>query len=168
MILIQPFAALLGVCALTACATAGDPGLAPPGSAPPGAPPGTCWAQAFTPAVFETTTEQVLLEPAAESGDGKTVWPAVYQTETRQEIVKDRKSSWFETPCPDVETEEFIASLQRALTVRRLYDGPVTGRIDTRTRAAVRAFQAPGGIDSGILSLKAARDLGLVAIPLKS
>jgi peptidoglycan hydrolase-like protein with peptidoglycan-binding domain len=38
--------------------------------------------------------------------------------------------------------------------------------MDNRTRAAVRRFQKPQGLDSGILSLAAARKLGLVAIKL--
>jgi peptidoglycan hydrolase-like protein with peptidoglycan-binding domain len=36
--------------------------------------------------------------------------------------------------------------------------------MDARTRAAVRAYQKPEGLDSGILSLAAARRLGLVAV----
>jgi peptidoglycan hydrolase-like protein with peptidoglycan-binding domain len=61
-------------------------------------------------------------------------------------------------------TPEFVASVQRALKVRALYRGPISGQMDSRTRAAIRAFQAPDGLDSGILSLDAARKLGLVAV----
>lgn len=43
-----------------------------------------------------------------------------------------------------------------------LYSTPVAHL--TRTRAAVRRYQKPQGLDSGILSLAAARKLGLVAL----
>ena len=58
----------------------------------------------------------------------------------------------------------FIASLQRALGARDLYRGKISGEMDNRTRASVRRFQKPQGLDSGILSLAAARKLGLVAV----
>jgi len=71
---------------------------------------------------------------------------------------------WFRAPCPAELTPEVIATLQRALAVRALYGGEVTGEIDEQTRAAIRAWQSARGLDSGQLSLAAARDLGLVAI----
>ncbi|HKK86487.1 MAG TPA: peptidoglycan-binding domain-containing protein [Roseovarius sp.] len=132
--------------------------------APPGAAPGTCWGKDVTPAVIETVTEQVLLQPAQVRGDGTVEEPAIYKTETRQAIVKERRVTWFETPCASVQTPDFVASVQRALKVRGLYRGPVTGKMDARTRAAVRAYQKPEGLDSGILSLAAARRLGLATV----
>ncbi|MGE4325742.1 MAG: peptidoglycan-binding domain-containing protein, partial [Pseudodonghicola sp.] len=42
-----------------------------------------------------------------------------------------------------------------------------TGRMDSRTEAAVRRYQKPLGLDTGILTLETARKLGLVAIALK-
>jgi hypothetical protein len=132
--------------------------------APPGAAPGTCWGKDVTPAVIETVTEQVLLQPAQVRGDGTVEEPAIYKTETRQAIVKERRVTWFETPCASVQTPDFVASVQRALKVRGLYRGPVTGQMDARTRAAVRAYQKPEGLDSGILSLAAARRLGLATV----
>jgi hypothetical protein len=132
--------------------------------APPGAAPGTCWGKDVTPAVIETVTEQVLVQPAEVRDDGTVLDPAIYKTETRQAIVQERRVTWFETPCASVQTPDFVASVQRALKVRGLYRGPVTGTMDARTRAAVRAYQKPEGLDSGILSLAAARRLGLVAV----
>ena len=132
--------------------------------APPGAAPGTCWGKDVTPAVIETVTEQVLLQPAQVRGDGTVEDPAIYKTETRQAIVKERRVTWFETPCASDQTPDFVASVQRALKVRGLYRGPVTGQMDARTRAAVRAYQKPEGLDSGILSLAAARRLGLATV----
>lgn len=122
---------------------------------PPGATPGTCWGKMIYPAVIETVTEQT------ESA------PARYRTVSKQRIVEPRKEEWFETPCPDQFTSEFHASVQRALKVRGAYRGPLTGKFDTRTRAAIRNYQKARGLDSGILALKTARDLGLVAIEIE-
>jgi hypothetical protein len=130
--------------------------------APPGAAPGTCWGKSVTPAVIETVTDQILLQPAEISADGTVLNPAIYKTETRQAIVRERRETWFETPCADVMTPGFIAAVQRALAARALYRGAANGEMDARTRAAVRRFQKPQGLDSGILSLAAARQLGLV------
>ncbi|MCE8546856.1 peptidoglycan-binding protein [Ruegeria pomeroyi] len=132
--------------------------------APPGAAPGTCWGKQVTPAIIETVTHQVMLQPAEVQSDGSVLRPAVYKTETRQEIVRERKETWFETLCAEEMTPEFIASVQRALAVRGLYRGAPSGEMDARTRAAVRRYQKPQGLDSGILSRAAARELGLVAV----
>lgn len=161
-------AALL--CALCACQAQSPLGTAEPGvtrlfqPAPPGAAPGTCWGKTETPAVIETVTEQVLVQPTEVLADGSVTAPPIYRTETRQMIVRERRETWFETPCDDVLTVEFVQSLQRALAARGLYGGPPTGEMDARTRHAVRRFQAPEGLDSGILSLATARRLGLVAV----
>jgi peptidoglycan hydrolase-like protein with peptidoglycan-binding domain len=78
--------------------------------------------------------------------------------------VKERSVTWFETPCAAGQTPDFVASVQRALAARGLYRGPAHGEMDARTRAAIRRFQTPEGLDSGILSLAAARKLGLVPV----
>ncbi len=135
-----------------------------PTTAPPGAEPGTCWGKQVSPAVVETVTEQILLQPADRKGDGTATVPATYKTETRQVIVKERRKTWFEAPCDDVQTPEFIATLQRALMARGFYHGTISGEMDMRTRTAIRRYQAPGGLDSGILSMATARKLGLVAV----
>lgn len=134
---------------------------------PPGAAPGSCWAADISPAVVETVTEQVLVQPAEPGADGTVLRPAAYRTETRQAIVRPRRETVFETPCPDVMTPDFIASLQRALKARRMYRSRITGVMDERTREAVRRYQKPRGLDSGMLSLATARDLGLVALDRK-
>jgi len=134
--------------------------------APPGAAPGTCWGKQDTPAVIETVTEQVQLSPAETDASGKILSPATYATVTRQAILQERVTTWYETPCADVQTPEFIASVQRALAARSLYSGPVTARMDPRTRAAIQRYQIPLGLDSDTLSLDSARRLGLVATPI--
>lgn len=131
---------------------------------PEGAPPGSCWGRTVSPAVFETITEQVQVEPAKINPDGTIAKPPVYRSETRQQIDTPRRDNWFATPCPEVLTTEFVASLQRALSARGLYQGPANGVMNAETRSAVQTLQQPTGPDSGVLSLDAARRLGLIAV----
>jgi len=167
-----PFALLtLMMLGLAACQTtlpttgAGEPDLVTRLEAtPPGAAPGTCWGKHVSPAVIETVTEQIILQPAEITSHGQVLQPALYETETRQAIVKERRVTWFETPCAADQTPDFVGSVQRALAARGLYRGPAHGEMDARTRAAIRRFQAPEGLDSGILSLAAARKLGLISV----
>ena len=132
--------------------------------APPGAAPGTCWGRAVSPAVIETVTEQIMVQPAEVLADGSVLSPAIYRSETHQRIVRERRETWFETPCASVWTEDFTASVQRALKVRGHYFGAITARRDKRTRAAIRRYQKEQDLDSAILSMEAARQLGLIAV----
>ena len=136
------------------------------GPGPPKGPEGVCWASDVTPMVIETVTEQVMVSDARHDKDGRVVSPAVFQSETRQNIVQDREQVWFRSPCPQEMTVDFIASLQRALKARGLYVLPLTGEMDAPTRAALRRFQAERGLESDRLSLGAARELGLVTTDL--
>ncbi|WP_375260473.1 peptidoglycan-binding protein [Palleronia sp.] len=112
--------------------------------------PQICQTRDETPAVVETVTES-----RADSG-GR------YHTETTHRIVAARDEIWFDTPCRDAWTPEFIASVQRALIVRGYMDGPATGGIDRETRQAIRAFQKVEGINSDVLSIAAGKRLGLI------
>lgn len=132
------------------------------GNGHPTRPEGACWADHVTPAIIDTVTEQILVEPASTAPDG-TPRPASYRTVTQQKIVKDREQVWFRVPCPAEETPDFIATLQRALKARGLYLAPLTGAMDATTRTAIRRFQAERGLDSDVLSFAAARELGLIA-----
>ncbi len=133
---------------------------------------GKCWGKDITPALVETVTEQVLVRAPGPvigpSPDGAPTYrtvqsPAVYKTLTHQKIIKPRAEYWFEVPCvADMDTG-FIATLQRALKSRGLYRGVITGAMDRKTTESVRWYQKQHGLDSGILSLAAARQLGLVA-----
>ena len=133
---------------------------------------GKCWGSDITPALVETVTEQVLVRPpgpvTGPSPDGAPTYqtvqsPAVYKTLTHQKIIKPRAEYWFEVPCAADMDANFIATLQRALKSRGLYRGAVTGVMDRKSTKAVRWYQKQHGLDSGILSLAAARQLGLVA-----
>jgi FAD/FMN-containing dehydrogenase len=136
-------------------------GLVPAvGDTPPALPEGACWARDVTPAVIETEIRQDMVSPARTAADGTAV-PASFRSVTQQKIVQDRRDVWFQTPCPDEMTPAFVASLQRALKARGLYRGPVTGEMHAATSRAVRQFQAERGLDSPVLSLAAARDLGI-------
>ncbi len=131
---------------------------------PPGADPESCWGRDVTPAQIETVTEQVMIQPAVITTTGAVLEPAVYKTETQQRITRERQEIWFETPCPEVLTRELVASLQRALQVRGLYSVFVSGEMDRATRRAIRRYQMQQGLDSSLLSLAAARRLGLVTV----
>ncbi|WP_145109772.1 peptidoglycan-binding domain-containing protein [Cereibacter sediminicola] len=76
------------------------------------------------------------------------------------------ESRWFQAPCPDAMTPERVATLQRALEVRGLHKGAISGEMDKATRAAIRRFQEPLGLDSDRLSIEAARYLGVVPVEL--
>ncbi|WP_406645962.1 peptidoglycan-binding domain-containing protein [Aliisedimentitalea scapharcae] len=169
-------ATLACLCAMLAGCEQGLPDLnGPTGSqvtrlqqeAPPGATPGTCWGKQVTPAVIETVTHQIMIQPAQILVDGTVTSPAIFKTETIQQIVRERTEEWFETPCDDVMTPQFIASLQRALKVRSLYRGQITAEMDTHTQTAIRKYQKPHGLDTGILSLATARKLGLVEVQIE-
>ncbi|MEM6760225.1 MAG: peptidoglycan-binding protein [Pseudomonadota bacterium] len=135
-------------------------------SAPPGAAAGTCWDRTTTPAVVETQTRKILLQPAQISSDGRVQQPPVYKDETQQVVVEPRRESWIEIPCPQVLTPDFVAALQRALAARGHFDGPVTGRIDLRTRMAVHSYQRAQGLDKPELTVATARQLGLITVDL--
>jgi len=129
----------------------------------PQAGAGECWAEELTPAVIETVTDQVEVAPARTATDGKPAQPATYRSQVQQRILSERSDVWFQVPCPEQIGPEVVASLQRALKVRGLHRGPVTGMLDPATATAIRRYQAPQGLDSTKLSLAAARQLGLVA-----
>lgn len=146
---------LLLVAALAGCQTApdGQPAVGRADAAPPEAltvPEGACWATDRMPAQTETRFVAV---------EGQT------GLQPREEVLRPAEERLFAVPCPEQMSADLIASLQRALAARGLYAGPVTGALDPATAAAVRRYQAPQGLDSGLLSLEAAQQLGLVAIP---
>lgn len=128
------------------------------------APDGRCYGRDISPAVLETVTAQVLETPSLLAADGSVLSPATYRTEIRQEIVRERQEVAFETVCPPVYSAEFVATLQRALAVRGFYAGSPTGVLDTATGRAVQDFQRLDGPDSPLLSIAAARRLGIVAL----
>ncbi|MCW1950766.1 MAG: peptidoglycan-binding protein [Octadecabacter sp.] len=127
---------------------------------------GTCYARATTPAIIETVTEQVMVQPAVVRSDGSVDAPAAFRTVTRQQILRERREVEFETPCASLMTPQFVASVQRALIARGYYRGSINGTLDGRTTAAIERFQtAQHDVHTGTLTLKTAQILGLVALP---
>jgi len=129
----------------------------------PGSEAKGCFTEQARPAVVETVTEHVLVE--AEERDAKTgavTNPASYRTTSQARIVSGGEKMWFASVCETDLTPERIATLQRALAVRGLFLGPVSGKIDAATREAIRTYQSQRGLISPVLSLRAARELGLV------
>lgn len=129
----------------------------------PDATPGTCWAKVVNSNV-ETITERVIVQPAEISTDGTVITPAIHREVTRP--VNGDGETWFERPCEAQVTPQLTESLQRALKARGFYAGEITGEMDLRTRLAIRAYQQPQGIDSGVLSLSAAKQLGLIQVEI--
>ncbi|MCX7559287.1 peptidoglycan-binding domain-containing protein [Sulfitobacter sp. F26204] len=165
---------LVVVFGLGACdADSPDPTTAPPEpgvmaatrDGPADAPEGSCWGKTVSPAVVERVTEQVQIKAAKVNSDGTIASLPVYRTEERQVIVTPRRDNWFETPCPDVLTPEFVSSLQRALQARGNYTGKISGSLDAKTRSAIQRLQRNEGLDSAVLAISTARMLGLIAVP---
>ena len=169
---------ILAVAAVAGCAqppAAGGNGAVAPGltlagewrKTAPGPAEKGCFTQQKRPAVVETVTEQVLVLPELrDKATGAVTRPASYRTTTQARIVEGGETLWFETLCPEELTAERIATLQRALTARGGFKGPVTGKMDRATQAAVRAYQAPRGLLSSILSRRAAEQMGVVPVRL--
>ncbi|WP_299729769.1 peptidoglycan-binding domain-containing protein [uncultured Tateyamaria sp.] len=157
-------ALLVTACAENAVVTSSNIDPVSLATSPPGAAPGTCWGKTVSPAVVETVTRKVLLQPAQISSDGRVQAAPIYKDETHQEVVRPRRDTWYEVPCAADLTPEFVSSLQRALAARGYYRGAVTGEIDNATQAAVQRYQRDEGLDSKTLSVAAARKLGLIAV----
>ncbi len=132
-------------------------------SVEPAAKAGVCYASDTTPAVIESVTEQVVVTPAVQDANGAVIAPATFRSITQQKMIRDRKTVYFRTPCPEAWTVDFIATLQRALKARGYYMLPLTGEMDAATKDALRRFQEPLGLDSPVLSLAGARNLGIAA-----
>jgi hypothetical protein len=134
------------------------------GETAPADRPGACFAREETPAVIETVTEQVQVTPETRNVYGEVTQPATYASHTEARVVSERRAVWIETPCPPALTADFLASLQRALKARGYYLDEVTGAWSAATADAVRRYQSDNGLESSVLSMAAARGLGLIAV----
>lgn len=124
-----------------------------------------CWASDRIPAMERMVYDERVLREAERDQTGRILREAVVERTPRRLVERAAEERLFAVPCPDQLTPDLIAALQRALMVRGHFDGSATGVLDTATRAAVRDFQRPQGLDSDILSLDAAWQLGLIAMP---
>lgn len=156
-------AVLLGACADATVPFSNAPSFSTPQIKRDAA--GLCFGTDVTPALIETVTEQVMVQPAQVNSDGSVTSPAMFRTVTRQAILRERREVQFETICPEAMTPEFIASVQRALLTRGYYVGQITGAMDNRTLRSVQDYQRQnGGHDSPLLDIRTARALGLVQL----
>lgn len=127
---------------------------------------GRCFARQDGETETTVVTETIEVVPEVKDRNGVVTSPAIFRSVTRPQTVQVTQGEPFQIVCPQVYTSDFVSTLQRALIVRRAYTGPVSGVMDATTQAAVQAFQQPMGIDSPLLSIRVARDLGIVAVPL--
>lgn len=152
----------LGALVLGACVSPGDAPVVTPITTDG---EGRCFASETTPAVVETVTEQIIVQPAMIDSDGTVRSPAAFRTVTRQRILRERREVQFETLCHAALTSEFVGSLQRALGARGFYRGDINGVLDARTGRAIQVFQRQNGShDLPVLDIETARTLGLVAL----
>ena len=131
------------------------------GDGPPPGPVGTCWAHDLIPAAYETVTEQTMVTPEIHDAAGTLVSPAAYKSVAKLRVLRERRDIWFTAPCPETVTPEYLATLQRALKARGYFTQSLTGTMDRATTEALRRYQADHGLDSPLLSLGAARQLGV-------
>lgn len=127
-----------------------------------------CFAYEVTPAIIETTTHRTQLTPPRmavdiETGETEVIRPATYDTVTVQRVIREREELFFETICPQLYTERFVQSLQRALKARGFFGGEPNGWLDDQTSLAIKLYQKQEGLPSGILSLHTVEAFGLVS-----
>lgn len=156
--------AVAGGCVTPGAGPSGEEGDILVGAGPPDADPDRCYSRFVRPTTYETVTVQKVVRAERTDLAGRVTSPAVFREVVETRKVSDREVVWFETPCAARGDGDFIRSVQRALGVRGLYQGPVTGTYDELTVAAVRAFQRPLGIESGVISVEAAERLGLLEL----
>ena len=106
---------------------------------------------------FDLTPEGVVSEEQVETLE--TIEETPVEVE---EVIEE--GTRFETLCPFEYTPERLMTLQRALKARLAYNGPITGVLDAGTRAAIKAFQTPQGIDSPLIQRGIAETLGVVSL----
>ena len=128
---------------------------------PEGAAPNTCWGRQDTPNDVRVVAREIEVVPPEFAPDGSLARPGIYRTEQVRELVPQTEGALFELPCARARVPDFTASLQRALAIRGLYNGPANGRLNRETREAVRRYQSPLGINSAQVSLRMAEELGL-------
>lgn len=134
--------------------------------AAPDAQEGECWEQIPAPTRTVEVEQTVLATPAKFAPDGTETQPAIYRREVSEELEPTGPARWFERVCAERLTPALVENLQRALAARGLLNGPVTGELDAPTRDALLAYQTTQGLGSDVLSLAAARKMGLVAVDL--
>jgi hypothetical protein len=126
---------------------------------------GNCFAKAADKTQVRVIDDIIQVAPERRDASGNVTDPAVFRRVTKPETVVIGPGPRFETLCPQRYAPAFVQSLQRALVVRQAYVGPINGNYDAQTQTAVRAQQARVGIDSALLSVPFAREMGILSVP---
>lgn len=125
---------------------------------------GRCFSFDPGPPTFETITQQVIAVPEQRAADGSVTQPAIFRNVDRQVEVIRENPPRFQVVCPQDLSQNFVASLQRALAARNAYAGAINGLIDDATKTAILQFQAESGTYSSNLAMVTAQSLGLLSI----
>ena len=122
-----------------------------------------CFAKENLPAVIETVTERKVKRPEVLGKDGVVIRKATYRTQSRQNIVSERREIEYQTLCASDYTPELISNLQRALKARGYYSGAVNGLLTPTTEKAVKDYQVSLNFPATKLARFTAQQLGLIA-----
>lgn len=136
------------------------------GSAP-GDAPGQCWVQLPPTTQTKLVEQTVRVQDAVIGPDGTQTAPAIYRKVQAPVEVETSSNRGFARLCDAQLTAPFVETLQRALSARGYYLGEIDGTLTPATNAAVRAYQLSQGLDSDMLSVAAAQQLGLVMVDLE-
>ncbi|MEL6599094.1 MAG: peptidoglycan-binding protein [Pseudomonadota bacterium] len=109
------------------------------------------------PARIENVTRRVV---ATEERVERVEVPATFRTVERRTQEVPAALVWTNVVCDTNRTKTFTASVQRGLKARGFYGGAIDGIEGRGTRSAVRAFQLENGLDSDVLTVEAAQELG--------
>ena len=126
---------------------------------------GRCYARTDAQMRTERIASTEVVRPARRDETGAVIEPRVVRSVMREVTVPVTQGQRFEAVCPPDLSSALVKSLQRALSVRGLYNGFATGTYDTATQAAVQAVQRERGLDSSLLAVETAQSFGLAPVP---
>jgi len=110
------------------------------------------------PATYKTIKTTKLVTPERTK---KTVIPATYKTISKQVKVSEQSVKWMPVLCKSSMTIETISKIQRALSSAG-FKTPVTGTLDSATKASVKAYQMKKGLTVSGLSIDTLKRLGVL------
>ncbi len=109
------------------------------------------------PATYKTVNKTLLVRPETTK---RTVIPATYRNVTKQVLVSPQEVKWMPVLCKSSMTFETISRIQQALT-NAGYNTPVTGSLDSATKASIEAYQRKSGLVVSGLSMDTLKSLGV-------
>jgi hypothetical protein len=112
----------------------------------------------FVPAEYEYVDKIVLKRHARKV---LTEVPAKYKTvKTKKLVETGGKTVWVEVLCPESLNEIVISQVQLALKGRKMYDGQISGKLDSLTQEALEKFQKEVSLPVGKLDRQTIEALG--------